>query len=66
MPLGLFQYATFERQHGTADEARCQYQQLQAMQVPPGLLKSVGFRFCRPLQELEKTGHVAKWQEVKP
>jgi hypothetical protein len=26
-----------------------------------GLLKSVGFRFCRPLQELEKAAHVLQY-----
>jgi hypothetical protein len=26
-----------------------------------GLLKSVGFRFCRPLQELEKADHVLRY-----
>ncbi|MEA3134448.1 MAG: hypothetical protein QOG17_2294 [Gammaproteobacteria bacterium] len=29
--------------------------------VALGLLKSVGFRFCRPLQELEKAAHVLRY-----
>src|SRR5260370_41403852 len=39
----------------------CSPVQILLTQVSKGLLKSVGFRFCRPLQELEKAGHVLRY-----